>query len=85
MTEPDESTRAAKPAPIPADTGPGEGVLATPPADAAPAGPAREGPDGAATDASPADGGRPAEIGGQKGPEPTRYGDWEGKGRCTDF
>lgn len=20
-----------------------------------------------------------------KGPEPTRYGDWERKGRCTDF
>ena len=20
-----------------------------------------------------------------KGPEPTRYGDWESKGRCTDF
>jgi hypothetical protein len=27
----------------------------------------------------------PKEIGGQKGPEPTRYGDWENKGRCTDF
>lgn len=25
------------------------------------------------------------EIGGRKGPEPTRYGDWESKGRCTDF
>ena len=25
------------------------------------------------------------EVGGQKGPEPTRYGDWESKGRCTDF
>jgi len=25
------------------------------------------------------------EIGGPKGPEPTRYGDWEQKGRCTDF
>ncbi len=25
------------------------------------------------------------EIGGSKGPEPTRYGDWEQKGRCTDF
>jgi hypothetical protein len=29
--------------------------------------------------------GTPAEIGGPKGPEPTRYGDWEQKGRCTDF
>jgi len=27
----------------------------------------------------------PKEIGGGKGPEPTRYGDWEHKGRCTDF
>ncbi len=27
----------------------------------------------------------PPEIGGRKGPEPTRYGDWEKKGRCTDF
>jgi hypothetical protein len=27
----------------------------------------------------------PKEIGGAKGPEPTRYGDWEHKGRCTDF
>ena len=27
----------------------------------------------------------PAEIYGPKGPEPTRYGDWEQKGRCTDF
>ena len=27
----------------------------------------------------------PKEIGGPKGPEPTRYGDWEHKGRCTDF
>ena len=25
------------------------------------------------------------EHGGPKGPEPTRYGDWEQKGRCTDF
>ena len=25
------------------------------------------------------------EIGGPKGPEPTRYGDWERGGRCTDF
>lgn len=25
------------------------------------------------------------EIGGPEGPEPTRYGDWERKGRCIDF
>lgn len=28
---------------------------------------------------------RPTEVGGPKGPEPTRYGDWEVKGRCSDF
>lgn len=25
------------------------------------------------------------EYGGPKGPEPTRYGDWEKNGRCSDF
>ncbi|MGH8288670.1 MAG: DUF1674 domain-containing protein [Steroidobacteraceae bacterium] len=25
------------------------------------------------------------EIGGPPGPEPTRFGDWERKGRCIDF
>lgn len=25
------------------------------------------------------------ETGGPTGPEPTRYGDWERKGRCIDF
>lgn len=25
------------------------------------------------------------EYGGPKGLEPTRYGDWEQNGRCTDF
>ena len=31
--------------------------------------------------------GSPAEIeiGGSKGLEPTRFGDWEKNGRCTDF
>ena len=27
----------------------------------------------------------PREFNGPKGPEPTRYGDWEQKGRCSDF
>jgi homeobox protein ESX1 len=27
----------------------------------------------------------PREIGGRDGPEPTRYGDWERKGRVSDF
>jgi hypothetical protein len=25
------------------------------------------------------------EVGGPTGPEPTRYGDWERRGRCIDF
>ncbi len=28
---------------------------------------------------------QPDEIGGPKGKEPTRYGDWERKGICYDF
>ena len=27
----------------------------------------------------------PKEIGGKDGPEPTRYGDWQHKGRVSDF
>lgn len=29
--------------------------------------------------------GEKKEIGGRKGPEPTRYGDWEKDGKCVDF
>ena len=36
------------------------------------------------TEACPAPPG-PKEIGGPKGPEPTRYGDWERKGLVSDF
>jgi hypothetical protein len=43
--------------------------------------PAAAGPAaGAAAPPSPT-----GEIGGPKGPEPTRYGDWERKGRAVDF
>jgi hypothetical protein len=28
---------------------------------------------------------RAPELGGPAGPEPTRYGDWERRGRCIDF
>jgi hypothetical protein len=31
------------------------------------------------------DSGAPKEINGPKGPEPTRYGDWEIKGIASDF
>ncbi len=45
---------------------------------------------GAASDAPGAPGAPGAdtaapEVGGRQGPEPTRYGDWENKGRCVDF
>ncbi|RMF96385.1 MAG: DUF1674 domain-containing protein [Gammaproteobacteria bacterium] len=36
-----------------------------------------------AAGADPAAG--PRELGGPAGPEPTRYGDWERRGRCIDF
>ena len=35
----------------------------------------------AAANAPPA----PRELGGRKGPEPVRYGDWERKGIAVDF
>lgn len=44
--------------------------------------------DPAASDASPPpekEDVAPTEIGGRAGPEPTRYGDWENKGICSDF
>ena len=44
-----------------------------------PAPPARE------TDAAPRQPAQPREVGGPKGLEPTRYGDWEKGGRCIDF
>lgn len=31
------------------------------------------------------DSGRVQEVDGPRGPEPTRFGDWEQKGRCSDF
>lgn len=39
----------------------------------------------AATKPLPAAPARKPEIGGPKGPDPTRYGDWEKGGRCIDF
>ena len=39
----------------------------------------------ASAQSQPADDDRPREIGGRKGPDPTRYGDWEKNGRCIDF
>lgn len=36
-------------------------------------------------DTKPATPEKAKEIGGRKGPDPTRYGDWEKNGRCVDF
>lgn len=38
-----------------------------------------------APDPKPAPATLPKEVGGPPGPEPTRYGDWQYKGRVTDF
>lgn len=35
--------------------------------------------------ATAAEAARPTELGGRKGPEPVRYGDWEKKGIAIDF
>jgi hypothetical protein len=35
--------------------------------------------------ATPAASPKPGEVGGRDGPEPTRFGDWELRGRCIDF
>ena len=39
----------------------------------------------AAADTLPDPAAKPREYGGPRGLEPTRYGDWERKGRCIDF
>lgn len=54
-----------------------EDVRVEKPAEAPPAKPEAGAGEGA--------GKKPTEIGGPKGPEPTRYGDWERGGLCVDF
>ena len=48
---------------------------------------ANDAPDNIKTTPADADavGPEQVEIGGPSGLEPTRYGDWERKGRCVDF
>ena len=56
-----------------------------------PAGPASSSPDPSSdsdrvvSSAEPSATPESREIGGPKGLEPTRYGDWERNGRCIDF
>ncbi len=46
----------------------------------------RPGPDAPRTEGPTAPQARPVpEIGGAPGPDPTRYGDWQHKGRVSDF
>lgn len=47
--------------------------------------PPKVGDETAGTATLPLPSAKPVETGGPKGPEPTRYGDWERKGRCVDF
>ncbi|MDE2349887.1 MAG: DUF1674 domain-containing protein [Gammaproteobacteria bacterium] len=47
-----------------------------------PADPATEAPSTHAPTPAPRP---PREVGGRDGPDPTRYGDWELRGRCIDF
>jgi hypothetical protein len=46
---------------------------------------ARPDPSHASAGEKPEKAPREIEIGGPKGPEPTRFGDWERAGRCIDF
>jgi hypothetical protein len=49
-----------------------------------PPAPAAEKPS-APVPAKPPEAPKTQEIGGRKGLDPTRYGDWEKDGRCVDF
>ncbi len=64
-----------------AKTPPSPSPLQPPSPAATPSEPASEHP---TVDPVPAEG-EVAEEGGPSGPEPTRFGDWERKGRCIDF
>ena len=45
----------------------------------------KDGEDGQVASESPPQPVPAPEVGGRRGPEPTRYGDWEKNGRCIDF
>ena len=64
--------------PVPDPTGPSQ-----PPPDIEPPLPGEHIPP--AGDPPPDEPVRLKEVGGPSGPEPTRYGDWERKGRVSDF
>ena len=69
------SAPAAARATVPAAARPTDPALPpTPPADGVPG-----------TSPRPAGTAPTPELGGPKGLEPTRYGDWERDGRCVDF
>ncbi len=67
---------------------PAKGARKPSEADAKPKAEAAPKPPQDAAKAANDEGGKPAqanELGGPKGLEPTRYGDWERKGICYDF
>ena len=47
--------------------------------------PEKKAEENTADDRNEADSTPQKEIGGPRGKEPTRYGDWEKNGRCIDF
>ena len=57
----------------------------SPVAESSHAGSAHTEPGAPETVATPKPPALPREIGGAPGPEPTRYGDWQHKGRVIDF
>jgi hypothetical protein len=75
---PGMSEQTEKPDPAAAPAAPADET----PAEPTPQGETPEPPEGPANEPPKQ---KPGEIGGPEGPEPTRYGDWEVGGRCSDF
>jgi len=70
----------------PADRSPTQGATVNPPTTRTDEAPREQAGSLAPADQSVESNAPPArEIGGRQGPDPTRYGDWELKGRCIDF
>ncbi|MEZ5896396.1 MAG: DUF1674 domain-containing protein [Parvularculaceae bacterium] len=77
MTTRDMNTSDQSPAPAPEAEGAAPGVALTPAA--------RRALEEAAARRRAAKAAQEKELGGPSGLEPTRYGDWERKGRAVDF
>ncbi len=76
---------ATKPDETPSDRASGTAEPQKPPAAPESASPQTPSPQTPSSESARAEKPRPVEIGGRKGPDPTRYGDWEKDGRAIDF